>query len=778
MIRNTKRTCFTLVVLAALGYSQVLLSAGRYAQMVFEFPEKRSIELHDETQRNSIVIFFNQTKPSELKGLEHYDERLIRRVFTKDEMPKGTEVRLVLRDKNIKASIVEYTEPYRVVIDLFDQDYRQEIDPITGLPLISTNGSDSHDVQHEGNGSITFVNPTSSPSKKSRRSSSSKDYFAKDKNFGKRKLFQPTPEEITTPTELSQKISETKGGRGHAWDEYPLYIFPIQTAAYVGRKTPSGWEKKSRIKALSGPQAMAEYALKLYIFGHENRAMVAYQQVLHSDPSIFDKDALHLWAFAEVNFGQGNLALADGYFSNLTRKFPESTLSKFAALRRLDIKAIRLLRAGELNKLPSLASYLNTINDNHNSELKAQKLIRSSYWSDKGAEVASDKNKLPVINESNRLGLSNVLSQVEGQRTGFVAASLILKKLIQPDISWLPSISQFAGQYFKKYKGSASAPYYDQLKSQFKERLISEILQSKKDKKYTHLIEVYESLPRALKSIRKTPSVAWALAESYRLQSQNDKALGFYNQVSKSEGATVRGFESNYWNAVLNARSIAGLSRTKSRKRRKIVVKSDRRMGQIWDLLNSQEKDQLYLVYKDSFKQQINDGVRLKTIAKIILGSWAQPLSTKLPESVEPGSDNKGTKSIYLLSNLAKTFKYFGMEAERVQAIKLMKEIPSESFAGDKKAEGIWKKELLTLADDYRKANQYLEAGRLYTYAAQRISSDEDRAETLYKGGLLLYRAGRRQEAVKAFTSASEDGNNLFYANLAKERLSQLKNKE
>ena len=51
----------------------------------------------------------------------------------------------------------------------------------------------------------------------------------------------------------------------------------------------------------------------------------------------------------------------------------------------------------------------------------------------------------------------------------------------------------------------------------------------------------------------------------------------------------------------------------------------------------------------------------------------------------------------------------------------------------------------------------------------------EGRAEALYKGGLLLYKAGRREEALEALNNASNDGNNLFYSNLARERLSQIK---
>ena len=82
--------------------------------------------------------------------------------------------------------------------------------------------------------------------------------------------------------------------------------------------------------------------------------------------------------------------------------------------------------------------------------------------------------------------------------------------------------------------------------------------------------------------------------------------------------------------------------------------------------------------------------------------------------------------------------------------------------------------QLVDLAEEHRKANRYLDAGRLFADAARNSEQWDKKAEALYKGGLLLYRAGQKDEAVKALTQAAEDTNNFFYANLAKERLNQL----
>jgi hypothetical protein len=55
-----------------------------------------------------------------------------------------------------------------------------------------------------------------------------------------------------------------------------------------------------------------------------------------------------------------------------------------------------------------------------------------------------------------------------------------------------------------------------------------------------------------------------------------------------------------------------------------------------------------------------------------------------------------------------------------------------------RRAEDLWAKELMSLAETYRKNNQFLEAGKIYTLTGNESQSWEGRAEALYKGGLLL----------------------------------------
>ena len=101
-----------------------------------------------------------------------------------------------------------------------------------------------------------------------------------------------------------------------------------------------------------------------------------------------------------------------------------------------------------------------------------------------------------------------------------------------------------------------------------------------------------------------------------------------------------------------------------------------------------------------------------------------------------------------------------------------MQRIDPETVELDRDARKVWNDELLSLSEDLRQSSEFLEAGRTLRFAGER--DEINRAESLYKAGLLLYRAGRRDEAIQAFRQASQDGNNFFYANLARERLDQL----
>jgi hypothetical protein len=98
-------------------------------------------------------------------------------------------------------------------------------------------------------------------------------------------------------------------------------------------------------------------------------------------------------------------------------------------------------------------------------------------------------------------------------------------------------------------------------------------------------------------------------------------------------------------------------------------------------------------------------------------------------------------------------------------------------FEQDKEAAKLWASELTKLAEEHRKADEFLAAGELYTLVGDASALTEQRAEALYKGGLLLFRAGKKQDAIKALEKAKADTSNLFYSKLATERLNQIDTK-
>ena len=138
---------------------------------------------------------------------------------------------------------------------------------------------------------------------------------------------------------LWNKTKQILQGRGRSdprWERtlvanYPPYIYPLQTAIFQGRANPAGYNRRQQ-NGMSEGQALAEYALKLFNFGHEKRALAAYLQAQRKDPTVFDQDPLHLWALSEIQFGAGNLTLAKEYYAALKQKHPGSMLAVLADL--------------------------------------------------------------------------------------------------------------------------------------------------------------------------------------------------------------------------------------------------------------------------------------------------------------------------------------------------------------------------------------------------------------------------------------------------------------
>lgn len=772
MLRFHRLIQLLIVVLASVP----AFAGGIYSQLVVSFNGERPFTQTYSKSEHALTLEFQKTAPNELAAFEQYDERLIRRVLITDLGPAGTAVKLILRDRDVRAIVNKFQEPYRVTIDLYDADYEEERDPNTGMPLVG--GGKGAEAPLES-GAMKLVQPMdvagSSPV--------ALDAPVAAQKPGKMKLLQPTPDLFGSPDEMQAALRNTPDGVGKAWKDFPPYVYRIQTAAYEEGLKAEASKLPTAAQALNSAQAMADYAGKLYNLGHEAKALVAYQQVLHLDPTLFDKDALHLWKFAETELGTGNLTLARGYYEAITEKHPESPLAHFARLRALDVAAIRLLAQDKASDLGQLLPNLDGIKPRHNGELTALVGIRKAYWGPNGAQSRADASRLPRLDPAVRADLAAAYPEVESSRTAFLASSLLLNDMVAPSEAWQRATGPFAEAYFKRFSGAATEPYRQNLKDALHAKLNANLQAKVTDGKLIEAIDDYEALPATLKSIKKTPKTAWALAEAYRKLSQQEKAIDLYQAAAKTEDDGPDRFKAEFWLAVTAGERAAEMKRggnqdTQARLA-KLSREADKAAEATWKRLKPEEQQQITIAYKEPFEKTVTSTAKLRTAPKIVLSNWTKALSTKASTSGGEATDmnrnfSPSGAAVILLSDLGKRFAELGMADERRQAVGLLKNMKPSEFEDDKAAKQLWAKQLMSLAEDYRKGSQFLDAGRIYSLIGAESENWEGRAEALYKGGLLLYRAGRREEAIEAFKKAGDDGNNQFYANLAKERLAQL----
>ncbi|MCX6111401.1 MAG: tetratricopeptide repeat protein [Proteobacteria bacterium] len=767
-------------------------AGGIYTQLVVPFSEQRVVQSRYEKGEHALVLAFEKTSPSELLAFEHYDERLIKRILIKDLGPVGSEVKMILRDRDVRAHVDQFTEPFRVAIDLFDADYEEDHDPTTGMPLVS--GKVAMEVDR---GEAVPGNTSKAPGPGLKFLTDAKDDTPSQGQTAeatppsgpgkKHHLLETTPEVFTTPDDLQAGMRSAADGLGKSWQDFPPYIYRLQTAGYEEKNDRERASLLRTPKALNleSVQQMADYAGKLYNFGHEAKALLAYEQVLHKDASLFDRDALHLWKLSEIHLGQGNLTLAQGYFEALTQKHPESPLAHFAQLRLLDIAALRKLNEGNYRSAAGLLPKLVQIPARSGGELAAQMALRQAWWNPEALAKSVNPKDLPLLAPNIHTALMQAYPQVESSRTAFLTASLLLNNMLGPNQPWQRSTGTFAEAYFKRFTGAPAEPYRSQLKDLLLKRLTDSLQAKVSAGKLLEATADYEALPTSLRSIKKDAKTAWAIAEAYRKLGQRAKAIDFYHAIITPETEGPDRFKAQFWLAVtageeaedlrLNKGDAAKVSALAERSR-----VADKEAGETWKRLKEVERQKLGIAYKEPFENTINSPAKLRTGLTIVLANWTKALSTKA--STKNGGDDAdwsrnfspSGSAVILLSDLAKRFALLGMTTERRQALSLLKFMTPKDLGDDKAAKQTWAADLINLAEDYRKANQYLDAGRLFNLVGAEAENFEGRAEALYKGGLLLYRAGRRAEAVEALKKAEADGNNLFYANLAKERLSQL----
>jgi tetratricopeptide (TPR) repeat protein len=748
-----------ILITSLLGICDIANASSRFGQMVFTFDSKRSVSVREFTGNSAIEIHFSKTSPDELEKINFYDDALVKRAIITDLGPSGAKLKLYLRDPSLKATVSQFLEPYRVAVDIYDRNYRTEVDPTTGLPLVPENrvsfsSTDNHSPRYDrfvGNSLSSGSSPnvfTRSPS------TNPKSYTGHtEESPDKRMLVSPTASSNSKniSTYFKEQMSQVDAGRGKSWDAFPPYMYPLQTAIYQGRSNPAGFRKTLKQRGLSEGQAMAEYALKLFNFGHEKRALMAYQQVLRKEPLVFDEDPLHLWSLAEIHFGTGNQTLAGEYYTALISKHPGSPLSVLSKIRLLDIKALYALESNSSDSLKDLVPSLRKISSRGNSEIRLMLALREAYWSQ--PKKVDSKGYMPPLSESLYQTISTHYPNYESSKTGFLGATLVLNHLL--NTPWSKDTSDFANEYFDKFSGKSGKPYTTILQANLTTKIENLLINLATDRKYLEAVETFESIPTNIKGIEANPVTSWALAESYRNLGNLKKSLPHYEQTASKADLGLAKLKASIWSAIISGSLVSELtdealtpSKVQALKRK--AAFHDEQASRIWNKLKPEDQKKFAV------------GTRLDpTTSDTGPGSWESNFSPT-------GS------LIKFLKSLASRFTELGLEKDRATSIALMRKMKPVEFGDDIEAKLTWANELTQLADDYRKANRYLDAGRLYTEVAESSQNWERKSEALYKGGLLLYRAGRKDEALAALRSASQDGSNLFYQNLAKERLNQL----
>ena len=773
-MRSHLMALWSVVLLTIAGATPAI--ASDYSEIVLPFPQARPYTAKYDAVENSVRLEILKTSSSELAPLERYDEELVRRVLVKDRAADGVELLIKLKSRDVVATINDFDEPFRIVIAIFKRGYTPAR-AVSGLPV-----SDTHAESNPPHAmALSAKNPPAEVT-----APASGPVTGASGAAPQRKLFQPAPKRFETAADLCAHLKQAKPGRASGWAslEDPVYrLDALPAKAQFGGDIPVAVCER----AMASTKGMSDLAAALFADGQELRAMAIYQQLLFHDPLAIEKDPANLWRMAEIHLGQSNLSLAGGYYEAIVKRFPGTPEHGLALMRLIDVRALEAKALGQKDLLAMVSPGLPSLNvTSATPDYRAGKVLRVSFWRPSQGE-GNPATSVPAIEEMEARELESAFAGIKHPRTRFLAASLLLGARLDPKREWSTDTANFAANYFRDYKTAEFDPMRKELSDRLRGRLESMLQRLSMEGHHVDAVQTFELLPKPLQSVRKSAKTAWALGESYRNIGQPQPAVTFY-EIAANEGTGVDRFKAEFWLAQtasdaadLMLRMKAAQTRISPLQRR--MVEADRAMAATFAGLKSTEKEQLYATFRQPLESSVETAAKLRTPPKIVLSAWKDHYASR--QTTSSGSAPADTRNEFapsaasakLVANLAARFAMLGMEKERRDALGLLRGMKPSQFGEDKDARKAWMDQLLQLADEYRKDNEYLDAGRIYSLVASESENWEGRAETLYKAGLLLYRAGRKDEAVAALEKAKSDGNNLFYANLATERLNQIQKK-
>lgn len=789
-----------LVLASVLGLAHGAYG-GSYDQMVLVLGQKPYYRVHHDPHSAVLTIDLRQVSPKELEPLQLYDADLINRVWLEQLPDQMTRVKLFLKDPAIRFAVRDHSHPFRLAIELYTPGTLEARDPRTGLPLLPEASHVAQAAQVARTAQVGQAAQAPIPPKRQlltppgslalsaktspRLASPSRVATPAPAVRGrKRRLLQPIPKLADDPAQRMAELAQIKGGRLPGWQSFPPFIYRINTNAYKNSENYQRFLHSAAAKARHSAELsrLGRYAAQQYEFGHEQRSLAAYRYILQNAPQLFNTDPLHLWRMAELNLGSRNFALAKGYYQAVLAQFPTSEMAGFAELRLADLRWLQDAKRPRPLALIEASEDYKTLADNANAELSTQAVIRLGFLEQQLGQKTAQPNleqdqNIPPVSLKLVKVLRRQRQQLDNPKTVFYSRAIALCSLLSHSpaaiATAVPRLKSFTAAYRKQPDPAVPA----HLKALLRRNANAEVAKAFKAKDYLAVVEQSKALPSSWPLLDKASH--YAVAESYRALGQYPKAAEHYQRYRTKE-PSLANFIAGFWQLDAMAKSAELLGQKDRAKRRKLHRQTrshDRGLWQNYNKLSSKERVQAITQLKADLIRLSQNRRFIATPARIVLSVWRHSLTPGAASLENPNMLPKwqpDSRTVARLTNLKKTFHLQGLKSHSLNTERLLAALDPKLFRNDPIAKKIWTKEILKLAEAFRKDKQFLQAGRMYALSAREDDGWEGRAEALYKGGLLLYRAGKRQEAEAAFRTASLDVNNVLYAELAKKRLEQI----
>ena len=406
------------------------------------------------------------------------------------------------------------------------------------------------------------------------------------------------------------------------------------------------------------------------------------------------------------------------------------------------------------------------------AEAKAQKLIRMIYLNN---EAPTEDDSLPKMMEPQRAEIDFYQNQRLTAKTAFILASVALKHDLLGQ--WSASLSSSFNRYFSKYTEKLGNPYYRQLATLASKRISLMALEAYERKDFEKVIQIYGSHKDAPVDVINFDGVRWNIADSYEKASRYEEAIRHYEKYTSNNPTPELGFLAYYRVASLSDRllrlgNLNGFSKQRKKAMGKTRKISDAQAWKAWNSLATKEQQKFLVDNGPRILDDLRDGKRLKSPALILFDAHRR--KSELAVGQQANNINRDLYKPEVLLDLAETFSGVGMLKEKKEVILMIEKVDPSAFQGAEELLQRWQGVLTDLAEDLRQRNKFSDAARIFKRVADAIPNLNNRAEYLYKSGLLYFRSGQRDNAIQALTQASEDGNNIYYSNLAKKRLSQI----